>query len=130
TGLALAGRTGVPVVVVVVNNNGGRIFEQLPLAAVTTLPPAVMEHVTTPHEARLEHAALLFGHRYYLATAAAALAKLLDEAYADRGCTVIEARVPAHGITEQQRRIFTGVVAAVDELGEPVPGAVAAADPE
>jgi 2-succinyl-5-enolpyruvyl-6-hydroxy-3-cyclohexene-1-carboxylate synthase len=115
TGLALAGRTGVPVVVVVVNNNGGRIFEQLPLASVTGLPAAVMEHVTTPHDAQLEHAALLFGHRYGAAQSPRELAHLLDEAYAAPGCTVVEAKVSAHGAAEQHRRVFAGIAAAVDE---------------
>ena len=115
TGLALAGRTGVPVVVVVVNNNGGRIFEQLPLASVTGLPPAVMEHVTTPHDAQLEHAALLFGHRYGAAESPRELAELMDEAYAAPGCTVVEAKVSAHGAAEQHRRVFAGIAAAVDE---------------
>jgi len=121
TGLALAGRTGVPVVVVVVNNNGGRIFEQLPLASVTGLPPAVMEHVTTPHDAQLEHAALLFGHRYGAAQSARELAGLMDDACATPGCTVVEAKVSAHGAAEQHRRVFAGIAAAVDELEAAVP---------
>jgi 2-succinyl-5-enolpyruvyl-6-hydroxy-3-cyclohexene-1-carboxylate synthase len=120
TGLALAGRAGVPVVVVVVNNDGGRIFEQLPLASITGLPPAVMEHVTTPHDARLEHAALLFGHRYGAAMSPTDLAELLDNAYAAPGCTVVEAKVSAHGAAEQHRRVFAGIAAAVDELAAPL----------
>src|SRR5439155_1806896 len=121
TGLALAGRTGVPVVVVVVNNNGGRIFEQLPLASVPGLPPAVMEHVTTPHDAQLEHAALLFGHRYGAAQSARELTGLMDDAWATPGCTVVEAKVSAHGAAEQHRRVFAGIAAAVDELEAAVP---------
>jgi 2-succinyl-5-enolpyruvyl-6-hydroxy-3-cyclohexene-1-carboxylate synthase len=120
TGLALAGRAGVPVVVVVVNNNGGRLFEQLPLASVSGLPLAVMEHVTTPHDAQLEHAALLFGHRYGAARSAAELAELIGEAYAAPGCTVVEAKVSAHGAAAQHRRVFAGVAAAVEELAAPL----------
>jgi 2-succinyl-5-enolpyruvyl-6-hydroxy-3-cyclohexene-1-carboxylate synthase len=120
TGLALAGRAGVPVVVVVVNNNGGRLFEQLPLASVGGLPPEVMEHVTTPHDAQLEHAALLFGHRYGAAWSAPELAALIDEAYAAPGCTVIEAKVSAHGAAAQHRRVFAGIAAAVEELAAPL----------
>jgi 2-succinyl-5-enolpyruvyl-6-hydroxy-3-cyclohexene-1-carboxylate synthase len=120
TGLALAGRTGVPVVVVVVNNNGGRLFEQLPLASVSGLPAAVMEHVTTPHDAQLEHAALLFGHRYGATRSAPELAELIDEAYAAPGCTVVEARVSANGAAAQHRRVFAGIAAAVDELAAPL----------
>ena len=118
TGLALAGRAGVPVVVVVVNNGGGRIFEGLPLASVESLPPAVMEHVTTPHDAQLEHAALLFGHRYGEASSTADLASLLDDAYGAPGCTVIEAKVSARGAAEQHRRVFARIA---EELAEPMP---------
>jgi 2-succinyl-5-enolpyruvyl-6-hydroxy-3-cyclohexene-1-carboxylate synthase len=120
TGLALAGRTGVAVVVVVVNNNGGRLFEQLPLARVADLPQTVMEHVTTPHDARLEHAALLFGHGYGAAQSVAELAALIDGAYAAPGCTVIEAKVSAHGAAAQHARVFAGIAAAVQELAAPV----------
>ena len=120
TGLALAGGAGVPVVVIVVNNNGGRLFEQLPLARVSGLPPGVMEHVTTPHDARLEHAALLFGHRYGAAQSAPELAALIDEAYAAPGCTVVEAKVSAHGAAAQHARVFAGIAAAVDELAAPL----------
>ena len=117
---ALSGRTGVPIVVVVVNNNGGRLFEQLPLARVSGLPPEVMEHVTTPHDAQLEHAALLFGHRYGAGSSAPELAALIDEAYAAPGCTVVEAKVSAQGAAEQHRRVFAGVAAAVEELAAPL----------
>jgi len=106
--------------VVVVNNNGGRLFEQLPLASVSGLPPAVMQHVTTPHDAQLEHAALLFGHRYGAALSPPELADLIDDAYAARGCTVIEAKVSAHGAAEQHQRVFAGIAAAVDELAAPM----------
>jgi 2-succinyl-5-enolpyruvyl-6-hydroxy-3-cyclohexene-1-carboxylate synthase len=121
TGLALAGRAGVPVVVVVVNNGGGRIFEGLPLASVGSLPPSVMEHVTTPHDAQLEHAALLFGHRYGAASSPATLASLMDDAYGAPGCTVIEAKVSAHGAAEQHRRVFARVAEELAELTAPVP---------
>jgi 2-succinyl-5-enolpyruvyl-6-hydroxy-3-cyclohexene-1-carboxylate synthase len=110
-GLASGRRIDVPLVVVVLQNYGGRIFEQLPLAEAPGLPAAVMNHVVTPHRFALEHAALLFGHRYAAATTADVLAKVLDEAYAHRGCTVVEAMVPPHGAVAQHRRIF----AAVDE---------------
>ena len=121
TGLALAGRAGVPVVVVVVNNGGGRIFEGLPLASVGSLPPSVMEHVTTPHDAQLEHAALLFGHRYGAASSPADLASLMDDAYGAPGCTVIEAKVSAHGAAEQHRRVFARIAEELAELTAPMP---------
>jgi 2-succinyl-5-enolpyruvyl-6-hydroxy-3-cyclohexene-1-carboxylate synthase len=79
-----------------------------------------MEHVTTPHDARLEHAALLFGHRHEAAMSPTDLAELLDDAYAAPGCTVVEAKVSAHGAAEQHRRVFAGIAAAVDELAAPL----------
>lgn len=111
TGLALGVGVEVPFVVVVVQNNGGRIFEQLPLASVPGVAPSTMAHVTTPHRAVLEHAALLWGHRYAAAASRAELAKALEEAYAQPGCTVVEAVVPPHGAAAQHVRVF----AAVDE---------------
>lgn len=112
-GLALGVGVDVPFVVVVVQNNGGRIFEQLPLASVPGLAPSTMAHVTTPHRAVLEHAALLWGHRYAAAATGAELAKALDEAYAQPGCTVVEAVVPPHGAAAQHARLFAAVAEAL-----------------
>ncbi|MBW3668222.1 MAG: 2-succinyl-5-enolpyruvyl-6-hydroxy-3-cyclohexene-1-carboxylic-acid synthase [Actinobacteria bacterium] len=109
TGLAPAVGVDVPLVVVVVQNQGGRIFEQLPLASTPGLAASTMAHVTTPHGAVLEHAALLWGHRYAAATSAAELAKALDDAYAQPGCTVVEAVVPPHGAAAQHARLFAAV---------------------
>lgn len=113
TGLALGVGVDVPFVVVVVQNNGGRIFEQLPLASVPGLAASTMAHVTTPHRAVLEHAALLWGHRHAAAANGAELAKALDEAYAQPGCTVVEAVVPPHGAAAQHARVFAAVAEAL-----------------
>lgn len=115
-GLAAGRGLDVPLVVVVLQNYGGRIFEQLPLADAPGLPPRTMDHVVTPHRLALEHAALLFGHRYAAATTVAVLAKALDQAYAHRGCTVVEAIVPPQGAAAQHGRIFAAVDAAIASL--------------
>ena len=115
TGLALGAHAAVPLVVVVLNNGGGRIFEQLPLATAPDVPAGALEHVTTPHGARLEHAALLFGHRFRSASTDADLIAALDEAYATVGCTVVEVVVPPHGAAEQHRSLSAAVTAALTD---------------
>jgi 2-succinyl-5-enolpyruvyl-6-hydroxy-3-cyclohexene-1-carboxylate synthase len=116
TGLALARWANVPLVIVVLNNGGGRIFEQLPLATAPNIPPGTMDHVVTPHDADLEHAALLFGYPYRSASTVDDLDKALEDAYGRSGCTVVEVPLPPHGATEQHRRIFTRVDEAVSRL--------------
>ncbi|HVF20834.1 MAG TPA: 2-succinyl-5-enolpyruvyl-6-hydroxy-3-cyclohexene-1-carboxylic-acid synthase [Mycobacteriales bacterium] len=115
-GLAMGRNLDVPLVIVVLQNYGGRIFEQLPLATAPGVPAAVMDHVVTPHQVALEHAAQLFGHRYAAATTPYVLAQVLDQAYAQPGCTLVEAVVPPHGAAAQHGRIF----AAVDEALAPL----------
>jgi 2-succinyl-5-enolpyruvyl-6-hydroxy-3-cyclohexene-1-carboxylate synthase len=116
TGLALARWASVPLVIVVLNNGGGRIFEQLPLATAPNIPPGIMDHVVTPHDADLEHAALLFGYPYRSASTAHDLDKALEDAYGRPGCTVVEVPLAPHGAAEQHRRIFARVDEAVSRL--------------
>ncbi len=113
TGLALAADAAVALAVVVLNNGGGRIFEQLPFATAPSVPAGAMDHVTTPHRFELEHAALLFGHRYAAARTAEELAKALEAALGEPGCTLIEVPLPPHGAAEQHGRLFAKVDAAV-----------------
>jgi 2-succinyl-5-enolpyruvyl-6-hydroxy-3-cyclohexene-1-carboxylate synthase len=75
-----------------------------------------MDHVVTPHDADLEHAALLFGYPYRSASTAHDLDKALEDAYGRPGCTVVEVPLAPHGATEQHRRIFTRVDEAVSQL--------------
>ncbi len=58
-GLQLASLVSGPLVIVVVNNEGGRIFEQLPIAR--DGKEAWLPYFTTPHDADLECAALVYG---------------------------------------------------------------------
>jgi 2-succinyl-5-enolpyruvyl-6-hydroxy-3-cyclohexene-1-carboxylate synthase len=118
-GLFAARGLEVPLVVVVVNNDGGRIFEELPLAAAPELAGA-LPHFTTPHGACLEHASALYGHPYWLAESVSALGRELAGALAEPGCTVIEARVPPRGAAEQNQRVRRVVEAALADA-EPLP---------
>ena len=110
-GLAAARGVTVPLVVVVINNDGGRIFEQLPVASV---PGAELAHWTTPHGLSFAHAAALFGHRYALVESRAGLAPALAAAQANRGCTIIEARVPPHGAAEFLAALRPKIDAAIE----------------
>jgi 2-succinyl-5-enolpyruvyl-6-hydroxy-3-cyclohexene-1-carboxylate synthase len=75
-----------------------------------------MDHVVTPHDAELEHAALLFGYPYRSASTFDELDKALEDAYGRPGCTVVEVALSHHDAAEQHRRIFAGVEEAVSHL--------------
>jgi 2-succinyl-5-enolpyruvyl-6-hydroxy-3-cyclohexene-1-carboxylate synthase len=87
----------------VVQNGGGRIFEQLPIAAAA---PSAIERFTTPHDVRFEHAAAAFGVPYARADDAATLRAALDRALDAPGATLIEAVVPPHEARDAERRIL------------------------
>lgn len=108
-----------PVVIVVINNAGGRIFEQLPIAA---HPGVALELWTTPHAMRLGAAADLYGIGHAEAADAESLERALQAAYAGRATTLIEVRVAPDGAAASQRRVG----AALEPLfGELARGAVA-----
>jgi 2-succinyl-5-enolpyruvyl-6-hydroxy-3-cyclohexene-1-carboxylate synthase len=94
TGLALARSIDhQPLVIVVIQNRGGRIFEQLPIAK-AGVEPAVMEHITTPHQIEIEPLCRSFGLRFAKVDTRDALQLELERAYRTTGCSVIEAIVP------------------------------------
>lgn len=76
-----------PVVIVVLNNAGGRIFEQLPIAA---LPDVSLQYWTTPHRLRLKAAAELYQIEYAQAGDHASLVSALHAAYARHGVSLLE----------------------------------------
>jgi 2-succinyl-5-enolpyruvyl-6-hydroxy-3-cyclohexene-1-carboxylate synthase len=81
-----------PVVIVVLNNGGGRIFEQLPIAA----DPSVGLHWwTTPHALRFGAAAELYGVGYSKVTEREPFMRALAAAYARPGVSLIEVVVEA-----------------------------------
>jgi 2-succinyl-5-enolpyruvyl-6-hydroxy-3-cyclohexene-1-carboxylate synthase len=88
-----------PLVVVVINNDGGRIFEQLPIAAVPGAE-TVMPHFTTSHGRGFRGAAAFAGLAYAAPATRSALRQALGEALAARRPALIEVAVPPHGARE------------------------------
>jgi 2-succinyl-5-enolpyruvyl-6-hydroxy-3-cyclohexene-1-carboxylate synthase len=107
TGLALA-RTidHQPLVIVVVQNRGGRIFEQLPVAA-AGVEPDVLTHITTPHQLEVEPVCRGFGVRSVKVESRPELEAELARAYRVPGCTVIEAIVPESEATSLFERVWS-----------------------
>jgi 2-succinyl-5-enolpyruvyl-6-hydroxy-3-cyclohexene-1-carboxylate synthase len=91
-----------PIVIVVLNNGGGRIFEQLPIA---TRPGIDLHWWTTPHQLRLEGAALLYGVAYSQVEDGATLTEALSAAYARHGVTLIEVVVSADNAMHSLGRV-------------------------
>src|SRR5205823_3474462 len=82
-----------PLTVVVVHNGGGRLFEQLPVAAAVE-PATLDEAFVTADDRSFQFAACHFGLAWFLVDDAAALAAALAEARAGGRASLIEARVP------------------------------------
>jgi 2-succinyl-5-enolpyruvyl-6-hydroxy-3-cyclohexene-1-carboxylate synthase len=113
SGLALAaGVEHQPLVIVVVQNHGGRIFDQLPIAA-AGIERRVLEHITTPHQLEVEPTVRGFRLRYARAETRTQLGHALSHAYRTRGCTVIEAVVPDNGAARLFETMWTETNAAV-----------------
>jgi 2-succinyl-5-enolpyruvyl-6-hydroxy-3-cyclohexene-1-carboxylate synthase len=111
-GFAVAKDVSVPFVVVVLNNGGGRIFEQLPLAA-AGLDPAAERFWTTPHSARFDSLAGVFGVPYAVPDSPETLRTALLAALARPGCTLLEAKVAPHGARDEYARLVTATQAAL-----------------
>ncbi len=99
--LQVAARVASPLVFVVLDNGGGRIFEQLPIAAAG----ADMALFTTPTEIDLRAASRAFGVAHAEVTGLEALDRALDGALAHPGATLIHAAVPPHGAAGLLRAI-------------------------
>jgi 2-succinyl-5-enolpyruvyl-6-hydroxy-3-cyclohexene-1-carboxylate synthase len=89
-----------PIVIVVLNNAGGRIFEQLPIAAKAGV---ALELWTTPHQMRLRGAAELYGIGYGEVSLREQLVTALAGAYRTSGVTLLEVRVEPSNVAESQR---------------------------
>jgi 2-succinyl-5-enolpyruvyl-6-hydroxy-3-cyclohexene-1-carboxylate synthase len=98
-GLQLASLASGSLVIVVVNNGGGRIFDQLPIAR--DGKEAWLRYFTTPHDADLESAALVYGCEFHSTDTVTGFRRALDLGYARKGCTVIEAVVPPQSALHQ-----------------------------
>lgn len=99
--LQVAARVASPLVFVVLDNGGGRIFEQLPIAAAGV----DMALFTTPTAIDLQAAARAFGVAHAEVTTLDALDRALDRALAHAGATLLHARVPPHGAAGLLRAI-------------------------
>jgi 2-succinyl-5-enolpyruvyl-6-hydroxy-3-cyclohexene-1-carboxylate synthase len=103
-GLAQMARAPAPFVVVVVENGGGRIFEDLPVAA--RVDRALFERCfVTPVPVHLEHAAAAFGVAHARAGTAASLDEALRAAWACGRATLIEAVVDPREDARQRKHI-------------------------
>jgi 2-succinyl-5-enolpyruvyl-6-hydroxy-3-cyclohexene-1-carboxylate synthase len=111
-------RVAEPIVLVVLNNAGGRIFEQLPIAAHSGVP---MELWTTPHAMRLGAAAELYGLRYAEVARAGQLAVALDAAYAAPAVSLIEVCVAPDGAASSQRQVSAQLEPLLAELAAVFP---------
>src|SRR5262249_22587475 len=90
TGLAAARKVSGALAVVVVQNGGGRIFDQLPLAA--SAPADVFERCfATPEDVCLADAAAAFGVNYARAETRSELDAELAAAWSRPSVTLIEA---------------------------------------
>lgn len=103
-GVALGKFARAPLVVVVVNNGGGRIFEQLPVAA--SASEDLLRHFTTPHAVDFNDVAALYGHAYQPVATRSALHTALRAALTRSRCTLIDAHVPPHDAAETQARVL------------------------
>jgi 2-succinyl-5-enolpyruvyl-6-hydroxy-3-cyclohexene-1-carboxylate synthase len=97
----LAGTRSQPIVIIVLNNAGGRIFEQLPIAA---HPDVALERWTTPHQMSFGAAASLYGLEYSAVTERGTFERALREAYSGQAVTLIEVRVEPGGALDSQRQ--------------------------
>lgn len=100
---------GQPIVLVVLNNAGGRIFEQLPIAAE---PSARLALWTTPHEMQLGAAAALYGVAYAQARDRADLRSALASAYARAGVTLLEVSVEPGNAARSQADVSAALAPA------------------
>ncbi len=107
-GLSAARQTREPLVIVAMNNNGGRIFEQLPIAALPGIERD-LAYWTTPPAVDFEKAAGAFGVSYRGVAGARELRHALREGLGQHGCTLIEAVVPPSGAIERNRRLWAAV---------------------
>jgi 2-succinyl-5-enolpyruvyl-6-hydroxy-3-cyclohexene-1-carboxylate synthase len=113
-GLELARRAEGPLAIVVVNNDGGRIFEQLPLAARAECEGALERCFTTPHGLSFEAFARGFGLRYAAPCSRGELSAALDAAHAAAGATLIEVKVPPRDAAARDARLWERVDRALE----------------
>jgi 2-succinyl-5-enolpyruvyl-6-hydroxy-3-cyclohexene-1-carboxylate synthase len=110
-GLATLRRVETPFAVVVVQNRGGRIFEQLPLAAGALA--GALPHFVMSQDLDVASAAAAFGLPCARVADRAQLDAALRSAFARGGATVIEALVPEHAAAAERAALRRAMSAAV-----------------
>ncbi len=106
-------RPGTSVTLVVLQNGGGRIFEQLPIAALEGAP---MRSFTTDHQADLSAAAKLYGHAFARVASVDELTRALREAIGAPRLSVVEACVPPHDAKTRNEQLFAFARQALETL--------------
>lgn len=118
-GLFALSRLEVNATVLVIHNQGGRLFEQLPIAA----QRSDLDAWLTPHAVRFDQAAQSFGLRSFLAEDAHALALALELGRHHAGPSLIEARVEPSGAGRFYAALGRALDAELAALaGEAAPG--------
>jgi 2-succinyl-5-enolpyruvyl-6-hydroxy-3-cyclohexene-1-carboxylate synthase len=120
-GLWAARHLHSPFVIVVLDNDGGRIFEQLPLAALPGVAPGALDAWLTPHGLDLQRAGQLFALPTWRAETAGELEAALAEAHGRSGASLVIAGVPPHGARELERRLAAQVDAELAQAAEREP---------
>jgi 2-succinyl-5-enolpyruvyl-6-hydroxy-3-cyclohexene-1-carboxylate synthase len=115
-GFAAASSIDVPLVVVILNNDGGRIFEQLPLSGLN-IGEERLRFWTTPHGRRFAGIADLFPLRYEEPGSTEHLQRAVTEALTRPGCTILEVKVPEHGVREQTVEIAARLARELAAIG-------------
>jgi len=104
-GLAVARHAERPLVIVVVNNEGGRLFEELPVAASAEARFAFDRHFIVTQDVSLASAAAAFSVRYHRVADAADLDRALHDGLSQPGCTILEASVTPDAARERRARL-------------------------
>jgi len=110
-GLYAARDVKSPLAIVVLDNQGGRIFEQLPIAASVDEPK--LEHWTTPHSLNLKAAAGVYGIEVKSPTSPAVLEDDIRYALLANKTTLIHVRVDPTSAKKGESTLRAAVAAAL-----------------
>lgn len=115
-GLSALATADVSVAVVVLNNGGGRIFEQLPIAA-AGLSARELDHWTTPHQKELRRLAEPFGIASTSVRSIPELSEALSGARQREQATIIEVPIEPHAARDERARLVRAVNGALRDIG-------------
>lgn len=104
-GLAVAREALGPLLIVLIDNGGGRIFEQLPIYEQFQEHAAESAFWLTPPRVEFEHAAQLFGYRYWKSSERAGIAGAVRDATSQPGVSVLHIVVDGSSARESEARV-------------------------